>query len=324
MFSVSAKYSFPISSNISDNGLLDYLENITDDELLKIFRVYSQSYEERTDTVSVISEFTNLINFIENEQLKSEESLERNLKNLIDLNISDLDQEFKNYISKFLKELVNMGNVLQMSPKPEYLFENLTNEGFSMPIKVLKLGEFIEFILFATHNFRKVNGTPDKFTDLNIPDTNQFHLYLDQRQILLYQVHIDVLRNITMHFIENPGVGLPIYFYEMESGARQSSNTKTSVGRNRNELFTKEKVKKYVSDFFKNHTYPKPKRFWHIGGVQDGAIVKSELAKYILFEKFKATEDEFSLKSMESRIEEVISKQYLPSHKKNKNRKKKK
>ncbi len=324
MFSVSAKYSFPIHANISDISLLEYLQKITDDELLSIFKIYSKSYEERRDPVAVISEFTNLINFIENEQQKSEESLKRNLKNVIDLNVSDLDQNLKNYISKFLKELLNLGQVLQMTPKPEYLFEHLANEHFSIPTKVIQLAELTEFILFATNNYRRVNGIPAKFSDLKIPDSNQYHLLLDQRQILLYQVQIDVLRNITLHFIENPDAGLPIYFYEMESKSDKTNFEKPPLGRRRKKVFTKEKVKEFVDEFLRDYSYPKPQKFWHIGGVHDGAIVKSELAKYILFEQFKATEDQFSLKSIESRIEEVMPNEYLPAYRKKVNRKKKK
>jgi len=324
MFSVSAKYSFPIDANISDASLLEYMQRLTDDELSHIFKIYSKSYEERSDIVSVVAEFTNLINFIEGEQDKTRDSLKKNLSNLIDINTSSLKPKVQQYITKYLIGLLKIWDVQQMSPKPEYLFENITGKEISIPEEVLQLSEFVEFILFATTNYRKISGKPNKFSKVKIPPSNEFHLYLDQRQILLYQVHIDVLRNITLHFIEKPEAGLPIYFYEMESGARESSIDQSSVGRSRNEVFTKEKVKHFVSEFFNTYTYPKPKRFWHIGGIQDGAIVKSELAKYILFEKFKATEDEFSLKSMESRIEEVIPEKYLPSHKKRANKKRKK
>jgi hypothetical protein len=324
MFSVSQKYSFPVDNKISDKNLLEYMQDITDDELLSIFKIYSSSYEDGGNFVSVVSDFTNLINFIEKEQKVSQDNLNLNLKNLIDVNVSISNRKVHDLIIKYLNGLVDMVKIHQMAPKPEYIFEDILNKGVTLPDKVFQLTEFIEFILFATTNFRKVSGKPSKFSDIDIPASNEFHLFLDQRQILLYQVHIDVLKNITLHFIENPDAGLPMYFYEMESGLRESNLAKPSVGRNRNEIFTKEKVKEFVSEFFNNHIYPKPQRFWHIGGVQDGAIVKSELAKYIFFEKFKATENQFSLKSIESRIEEVIPKKYLPSYRKKINRKKKK
>ncbi|MEP1152190.1 MAG: hypothetical protein ABJH08_10725 [Balneola sp.] len=259
---------------------------------------------------------------MEVEVANREDQLKNQLKNIVQLNQPHPNEGLDKRYNKALHKFIETGRVTNMMSAKSF-YREIDNGQHTVSELQKELFEFISFIMLARDNHKRVNQIPDCFPLLKIPSDSKMYILIAQKKVIEYWIHIRILKGIILESISNLDNELPEHFSKLDFNVDTEDDVKAGSGRKPNKDFSGEQVLEYFNEFLSDFPYPKNKKYWHVGGVQDKSINVDNVAEYIFFEKFKAKEGQFSIASIKDRIEAKVPEKYLPRYRKIHNRKKK-
>lgn len=299
MYSVRAKYQYPIDDYLSESELSDYLIDISDDWLIDTFSKYSDTYRNRKDHVTVVSELTNLIGYLEKQIIESERAITKYLKKIISDNIHCVSERDQGKLKKILNGLISFRKIHEMDPEPVQVINTAFKtdlETDSIPVQLFRL---IEFILFANTHHRQITGIPSLFKDIQIKFPIDLDLVSEQRERINHQVNKDILDNIVLTYFESPESRLPISINELEE---RISAQRIKIHGNKKIEYDDATIKEELDRLLKNQ------RYIHQGKYKGKANVNA-LSKQLLNTTFRNVDSEISLRQMTRKVKAL-----LPDH----------